>query len=174
MARPSGFSRRWLRRGMLGGLVVGIAIAAAVPSASGRQSDQLPGLPEQPELISLAPLSQTNWVGEQVTHTATITDLVPAAFRFHVTVTFTALQGPSEGMTWTAVTDDNGQASFTYTIPTGGKPQPTLPDAGADQIQASFFDGKKQRGSNWVGQGWSLGAVGQTVPGKPPALVELP
>ena len=174
MTRLTRFSRRRIRQGILAGLVVGIAVAAAVPSASGGRADQLPGLPEQPDLISLAPLSQTNWVGEQVTHTATITDKVPAAYRFGVTVTFTALQGPSTGRTWTEVTDNNGQASFTYTIPAGGKPQPTLPDAGADQIQASFFNGKKQIGSNWIGQGWSQAAVGQTVPGKPPALVELP
>src|SRR5215471_18138310 len=146
----------------LGCLVVGIAVAAAVPSASARQSD-LPGLPEEPDIISLAPLSQTNWVGEEVTHTATISPSV--ANRVGVTVTFTVLQGPSEGRTFTATTDSNGSASFTYTLPAQGSPLSTLPNAGADQIQASFFNGRREVGSNWVGQGWSLAAFGATVPG---------
>jgi hypothetical protein len=144
-----------------------------VPLAVGRQAD-LPGYPEQPELITLAPLSQTNWVGELVTHTATITANEPPEHRFGVTVTFTVLQGPSEGRTWTATTDSSGSASFTYTIPALGQPLPSLPNAGADQIQASFFDGSNTIGSNWVGQGWSQAAVGQIVPDRPPALVKTP
>jgi hypothetical protein len=147
------------------------AVAAAVPSASARQSD-LPGLPEEPAIISLAPLSQTNFVGEEVTHTATISTSV--ANRVGVTVTFTVLQGPSEGRTFPAVTDSSGSASFAYTLPEGGKPVPTLPNAGADQIQASFFDGRREVGSNWVGQGWTLAAFGQSVPGRDPALVQVP
>src|SRR5207249_1445890 len=51
---------------------------------------------------------------------------------------------------------------------------PTLPNAGADQIQASFFDGRRTIGSNWVGQGWSQAAVGEAVPGRDPALVQVP
>jgi hypothetical protein len=160
-----------LRLSVLGCLVVAAAFAAAVPSASARQSN-LPGLPEEPAIISLAPLSQTNFVGEEVTHTATISPSV--ANRVGVTVTFTVLQGPSEGRTFTADTDSGGSASFTYTLPEAGKPLPTLPNAGADQIQASFFDGRREVGSNWVGQGWSLAAFGQTVPGRDPALVQIP
>jgi hypothetical protein len=150
-----------------------IVAAAFLAPASARRAD-LPGLPEQPDLITLAPLSQTNWVGEQVTHTATITDKEPPEHRFGVTVMFTVLEGPSTGRTFTAVTDDNGSASFTYTVPAAGQPLPTLPNAGADQIQASFFDGTTNIGSNWVGQGWSQGAVGETVPNRPPALVQEP
>jgi hypothetical protein len=144
-----------------------------VPSASSRSRD-LPGLPEQPDIISLAPLSETNWLGEQVTHTATITANEPAEHRVGVTVTFTVLQGPSEGRTFTAVTDANGQASFTYTLPVVGQPLPSLPNAGADQIQASFFDGHRTIGSNWVGQGWSIAAFGEAVPGRDPALIQTP
>jgi hypothetical protein len=171
--RLTGLSRRWLRSGLVCVSVVGIglAAAAAVPSASGRPLDQ-PGYPEQPDIISLAPLSQTNWVGELVTHTATISPNV--SNRVGVTVTFTVLEGPSQGRTFTATTDANGSASFTYTIPVAGQPLPSLPNAGADQIQASFFDGSNTIGSNWVGQGWSRGAVGETVPGRPPALIKTP
>lgn len=158
---------------MLVGVVVGIFVAGAVPSAFGSKAD-LPGLPEQPDLISLAPVSQTNWVGEQVTHTATISASVPAEHRVGVTVTFTVLQGPSEGRTFTAVTDSNGAASFTYTIPAPNQPLATLPNAGADQIQASFFDGRNTIGSNWVGQGWSKAAFGLAVPDRPPALIKQP
>jgi hypothetical protein len=171
MIRLRRLSRTRLRLGLFSCLVLGIAVAAAVPSASGSRAD-LPGYPEQPDLISLAPLSETNWVGEQVTHTATIS--ASEANRVGTTVTFTVLQGPSEGRTFTAETDSSGSASFTYTIPAEGQPLPTLPNAGADQIQASFFDGKNTIGSNWVGQGWSQGAVGETVPGRPPALVQTP
>src|SRR5262245_49606332 len=62
------FSRRWFRPAVLGALVAAICVFAAVPSASGRGTD-LPGYPERPDLITLEPLSQTNWVGEEVTHT---------------------------------------------------------------------------------------------------------
>ena len=158
---------------MFGLLVTAVVIAVAVPSAFGSRAD-LPGYPEQPDLITLAPLSQTNFVGEEVTHTATITDKIPSAFRFGVTVTFTVLEGPSTGRTFTATTDSNGSASFTYTIPVAGQLLPTLPNAGADQIQASFFDGHQIIGSNWVGQGWEQAAVGQQVPGRPPALIQEP
>ena len=153
--------------------LVAAGVFAAVPPASGRHAD-LPGYPERPDLISLAPLSQTNWVGEQVTHTATIAPSEPAEHRVGVTVTFTVLQGPSEGRTFTATTDAGGSASFTYTIPAAGQPLPSLPNAGADQIQASFFDGHDTIGSNWVGQGWSQAAVGESVPGRPVALVQAP
>jgi hypothetical protein len=160
--------------GLLSGLLLsGVVVAAAVPSAFGGRAD-FPGYPEQPDLITLAPLSQTNWVGEEVTHTATITDKIPSAFRFGVTVTFTVLEGPSTGRTFTATTDSDGSASFTYTVPAVGQLLPTLPNAGADQIQASFFDGHEIIGSNWVGQGWEQAAVGQEVPGRPPALVQEP
>jgi hypothetical protein len=168
MRRLSGMR---VRLGLLGALALGVVAAAAVPAASGSRAD-LPGYPEQPDRISLAPLSQTNWVGELVTHTATIAADEPN--RVGTTVTFTVLEGPSQGRTFTAVTDDSGSASFTYTIPAEGQPLPTLPNAGADQIQASFFDGHETIGSNWVGQGWSQAAVGEAVPGRPPALVQTP
>jgi hypothetical protein len=164
------FSGRRIHLGILGVLLLGVAVAGATP-ASGHRAAQ-PGLPEQPDLITLAPLSETNWVGELVTHTATISASEPN--RVGVDVTFTVLEGPSTGRTFTATTDTTGSASFTYTIPAPGQPLPTLPNAGADQIQASFFDGHNTIGSNWVGQGWSQAAVGETVPGRPPALVQTP
>src|SRR5262245_22096581 len=79
-------SRTWV----LLAAMLGIAAVAAVPAAFGRQSD-LPGVPEHPELLALSPLSQTNWIGEQVTHTATFTNNVPSAERVGVTITFTVL-----------------------------------------------------------------------------------
>ena len=159
--------------GVIGVVVFGIVVAVAVPSAFGKKAD-LPGVPERPDLISLTPVSQTNWVGEEVTHTATISANEPAEHRVGVTVTFTVLQGPSEGRTFTAVTDSNGAASFTYTIPAPNQPLATLPNAGADQIQASFFDGSDIIGSNWAGQGWSKAAFGLAVPDRPPALIKEP
>jgi hypothetical protein len=173
MNRLIGVSGNRFRQVALVFLVAGTAVIAAVPTASGRRAD-LPGYPERPDLITLAPLSETNWVGELVTHTATITANEPPEHRFGVTVTFTVLQGPSVGRTFTAVTDSTGSASFTYTIPVPGQALPTLPNAGADQIQASFFDGSDFIGLNWVGQGWSQAAVGEAVPDRPPALVMTP
>ena len=167
------FSGKRLPQGVLVGVVVGVVVAAAVPSAFGKKGD-LPGYPERPDLISLTPVSQTNWVGEQVTHTATISASEPAEHRIGVTVTFTVLQGPSEGRTFTGVTDSNGAASFTYTIPAPNQPLASLPNAGADQIQASFFDGSDTIGSNWAGQGWSKAAFGLAVPDRPPALIKTP
>lgn len=166
---------RWVPAGLLVGGLVAAALVAMPSAALGRVAE-LPGLPEEPDIISLAPLSETNFAGELVTHTATISPNVSDKYRIGVTVTFTVLEGPSTGETFTGTTDGNGQASFTYTIPSPGQPLPTLPNAGADQIQASFFDGDESRevGSNWVGQGWSQAAVGQTVPGHPPALVQVP
>jgi hypothetical protein len=173
VAQKKGFSGSSFRYIIVLAAAVSAFAAANASSAPGTHAD-IPGYPEQPDIISLAPLSQTNWVGELVTHTATISPSVPSGFRIGVTVTFTVLEGPSTGRTFTGTTDENGQASFTYTIPAPGQPLPSLPNAGADQIQASFFDGKTTIGSNWVGQGWSQAAVGQSVPGRPVALVQEP
>jgi hypothetical protein len=171
-------SRMWV----LPAAVLGAAIVAAVtvvPAAVGSRAD-LPGVAQQPEYITLAPLSQTNFVGVQVTHTATITGLVASADRVGATVTFTILSGPNEGMTFTATTDENGSASFTYTSTknegTFTSPQGPLPDAGVDQIQATFVERSTGNvlGSNWVGQGWTKAAVGLAVPDRPVALVKLP
>ncbi len=95
--------------------------------------------------IVLAPPTATNAVGGSHTVTATVTDFgTPAA---GVTVTFTVLSGPNAGKTGTAVTDNNGQASFTYTD-TGG--------AGTDRIQASDATDN----SNVVTKMWKLGTTG--------------
>jgi hypothetical protein len=173
MLRPVRGTGTMLRLCTMLAVAVAAVVVVAVPSASSRSQD-LPGYPEQPDLITLSPLSETNWVGEQVTHTATITANEPPEHRFDVVVTFTVLEGPSTGRTFTAVTDNTGSASFTYTVPAQGQTLTTLPNAGADQIQASFFDGHDTIGSNWVGQGWSQAAVGESVPGRPPALVQAP
>ncbi len=165
----------WIPLVVLGCLVA----AAAATTASGRHAD-LPGLAQQPEYISLAPVSQTNFVGEQVTHTATITTAIAPADRVGATVTFTILSGPNEGETFTATTDSTGAASFTYTSSKNSgsftSPQGPLPDAGVDQIQASFVERStgKVLGSNWAGQGWSKAAVGLAVPDRPVALVKTP
>jgi hypothetical protein len=75
----------------------------------------------------LGPASATNCVGDPHTVTATVQDEVgnPLTDR---EVTFTVLSGPHQGTTGTDVTDENGQASFTYTGSV----------AGTDVLQATF------------------------------------
>jgi hypothetical protein len=78
--------------------------------------------------IHLTPENATNVVGATHTVVATVTqNSVPTV---GTTVTFKVISGPQLGVTGTAVTDVNGQASFTYTGLA----------AGEDFIQASFVD----------------------------------
>ncbi len=87
---------------------------------------QLPGN------ISLSPQTATYTIGVTSSHTvvATARDgrLVPVV---GTTVTFQVISGPNTGRTGTAVTNAQGQASFTY---------PSNGTAGTDQITARFVD----------------------------------
>ncbi len=80
------------------------------------------------EGITITPTDSTNPVG--TSHTVNVTvagtgDPVPGR-----TVNFTIVSGPNAGLTGSAVTDSNGQASFTYV---GNSP-------GTDTIEASFVN----------------------------------
>jgi PKD repeat protein len=80
-----------------------------------------------PTALVLAPATATNPVGTSHTVTATATangQPVPGA-----TITFTVTAGPNQGVTGQAVTDANGQATFTYQDAGG---------AGTDTIVASI------------------------------------
>lgn len=97
----------------------------------------------RPNTLMLEPATATNAVDTEHTVTATALSAVggpvPAA-----TVTFTVIDGPNLGTTGDAVTDAQGQASFTYTG-SGG--------LGTDQIRANI--GTLQ--SNIVEKTWTSG-----------------
>lgn len=84
--------------------------------------------------ITLTPATADNPIGTIHTVTATVTQNTPVAGTPVVgtTVTFTVTSGPNAGATGTAVTDVNGQCTFSYTG-TGG--------VGTDTIKATFVDG---------------------------------
>ncbi|HEV7918727.1 MAG TPA: Ig-like domain-containing protein [Solirubrobacterales bacterium] len=77
--------------------------------------------------ITLNPLSATNTLGQNHTVTATVRDAVNAPL-VGVTVTFLINAGPNAGRTGTAVSDANGNATFTWTSTV----------VGTDQISATF------------------------------------
>ncbi len=81
--------------------------------------------------IDLAPDSDSKFVGEQHTVTATAKDGDPLAPAQGVTVSFKVTAGPNVGTSGTATTDSKGEASFTYTG-SGG--------TGTDRIVAQFTD----------------------------------
>jgi hypothetical protein len=64
-------------------------------------------------LLSLAPPSQTHAVGTTATVTATFTNSCGQPLQ-DVSVQFSVLSGPNAGRTGSSVTDQNGQASFSY------------------------------------------------------------
>jgi hypothetical protein len=78
--------------------------------------------------ITLGPATATNVIGTNHTVTSNLRDLNGNP-KTGIAVTFTVLTGPNAGATGVAVTDVNGNASFTYTG-TGG--------VGTDEIQACF------------------------------------
>ncbi len=82
------------------------------------------------EGIILTPPTDTNPVGTTHTVTATVRDS-QANPVVGVTVTFEVTSGPNAGDTGTAVTDANGEATFTYTGDGG---------PGTDIIEGSFTD----------------------------------
>ncbi len=64
--------------------------------------------------MTLSPSTATMGVGQKVTETATLLDgggnILP-----NTTVTFTVTSGPNAGQSGSAITDNTGKASFTYT-----------------------------------------------------------
>ena len=81
------------------------------------------------EVISITPLLDTNPLGEDHTVTATVQDLKGNPLE-NIDVTFSIRIGPnSDEPDYTAATDGNGQATFTYTGDGG---------VGTDAIRACF------------------------------------
>jgi hypothetical protein len=64
--------------------------------------------------LTLSPATATLGVGQQVTETATLLDGGGSGLA-NATVNFTVTSGPDAGQTSNAITDNTGQASFTYT-----------------------------------------------------------
>ena len=64
--------------------------------------------------LTLSPATVTQSVGQKVTETATLLDGGGSGLA-NATVNFTVTSGPNAGQTGSAVTDNTGQASFTYT-----------------------------------------------------------
>ncbi|HET7435382.1 MAG TPA: hypothetical protein VFN10_11805, partial [Thermoanaerobaculia bacterium] len=90
--------------------------------------------------ISLTPASATNDIGTSHTFTASITPPLPG-----VVVTFKVISGPNAGLTFTALTDASGKASFTYASTA----------AGTDVIQAQFVNASgKTQTSNLARKQW--------------------
>jgi hypothetical protein len=84
--------------------------------------------------ISLSPASATNPAGPTSSHTVTATVLrgtSPPTPVVGTKVTFRVESGPNAGQTFTGLTDNNGQVSWTY-FDTGG--------VGMDSISATFVD----------------------------------
>src|SRR5438876_4132582 len=69
--------------------------------------------------LTLSPATTTQLVGQQVTETATLLDGGGNGLA-NATVTFTVTSGPNAGQSGSAVTDNTGQASFTYTDTAAG------------------------------------------------------
>lgn len=95
--------------------------------------------------IVLGPVTAARQIGTNHTVTATVVD-EGGAPRVGVPVAFQVLLGPNFGRTGSGVTDENGEATFTYTG-TGG--------IGTDQIQASFSDGATLVQSNVATARWA-------------------
>jgi hypothetical protein len=69
--------------------------------------------------LTLSPVSTTLPVGQQVTETATLLDGDGVGLP-NATVNFGVISGPNAGQTGSAVTDANGNASFTYADASAG------------------------------------------------------
>ena len=92
--------------------------------------------------VVLDPPSALNLVGEDHTVTATITP-TPA---LGTSVTFTVIAGPNQGESGSGTTNNDGEATFTYTGDGS---------VGTDRIQACFSSGETQICSNVVGKEWT-------------------
>ncbi|MCX9077130.1 MAG: Ig-like domain-containing protein, partial [Candidatus Methanoperedens sp.] len=79
--------------------------------------------------ITLSPASAMNYIGQNHTVTATLSDLLGDP-QPNILVTFTVTAGPNVGVSDTDTTDENGQATFDY----------SSASAGTDVIVACFTD----------------------------------
>lgn len=95
--------------------------------------------------ISLIPTSASNDVGTQHTVTATVMDSTGTAM-VGTTVIFIVTSGPNAGANGFLATDNNGQASFSYTG-SGG--------VGTDTIQACFTDSQGQQQCTTATKDWT-------------------
>ena len=86
------------------------------------------------ETIDITPLLDTNPVGTDHTVTATVQDLKGRLLE-GILVTFTIRDGPNQGKTDTDLTDENGEATYTYTDTEG---------PGTDAIRACFTNAAGQ------------------------------
>ena len=110
--------------------------------------------------LSLGPATTTQFTGQQVTETATLTDGTGAGLP-HATVNFTVTSGPDAGLTGTAVTDANGKASFSY--PGAGDGEDTVV---ASVTTVGSFKSAATR-VMWTDDstsGWSSGDIGTATP----------
>ena len=114
-----------------------------------------------PGAIVLTPATATNPVGTSHTVTATVRDQTGALLP-GVTVTFSVTSGPNTGAGGTAVTDANGQATFTYT---------SNGSVGTDTIRASFVDQTETERSDVANKTWEASG---TPPPPPPPPVDVP
>jgi hypothetical protein len=113
------------------------------------------------EGISLAPLSDTNTVGDSHTVTATVSVAGSGNPVVNTPVTFTVVLGPNALLSGSALTDGNGHASFTYT--SGSQ--------GTDTIEASFVNIQGTTvTSNQVTKTWTLFVLPESALGALTAL----
>ncbi len=96
--------------------------------------------------ISLQPPSATHNIGQTHTVTATVTQANSAPLP-NTSVSFSVVTGPNAGTSGAALTNAQGQASFTYTGANG---------VGLDNIQASYVDptNAQTQNSNVVQANW--------------------
>lgn len=102
-----------------------------------------------PETITLAPVTATLSVNTTHTVTAQVTDTLgdPVA---GISVDFTVINGPNATTSGQDITNNNGNASFSYAGTAG---------AGTDELQASFNNGAVTELSNTVNVIWQLLAI---------------
>ncbi len=149
--------------GDLGGLQV-LAESTSVQTEAGANAPVIigGGAVVLPGSIELNPPTATNPVGTSHTVTATVRDRT-GALAPGMTVTFTVVSGPNTGDTGTAVTDANGQASFTW-VGDGGP--------GTDTIEASFTDQAGAAHTTTATKIWE-GETPTTVPSTAPPAVAV-
>jgi hypothetical protein len=93
----------------------GVDIASCPPGTNeSEQWTAIGSLPCPGSTLSLAPAAQTHAVGDAASTQATFTNSCGDGLQ-GAPITFTVVSGPNAGVTGSATTDTNGQASFTYT-----------------------------------------------------------
>jgi hypothetical protein len=117
--------------GEFGGLQI-LATSKTVQDSAGNPAAVVlgGGQVQLPGSIELSPATDENPTGAAHTVTATVRNL-QGQLLAGVTVTFQVTAGPNNGKGGTSITNEQGQATFTYTGDRG---------AGTDTIEASFVD----------------------------------